>query len=129
MNDQFPRYERRGEFLVFLTGDKDFQGELKISFFVRRFAVAFTQFSGTDPLLMKHGAEDTVLAWADKARKAWLAQDSDLGRKSAEALKVVIFPEDFPEEELNRIVQISGYLREALTRAGLSNSHALPEGS
>lgn len=65
---------------------------------------------GSEAILMKHGAPERVHAWVKDARARYLAHGSEIAQQMANGLRVVVFPSDFPPEEINHCLNNSSYL-------------------
>lgn len=79
-----------------------------------RLAVAVDTSMG-ELILMKHGSVEQVEAWAQEARRKYLAQAqcnpslAETARRMADGVVVVTLPQDFPCEEINHCLDnISG---------------------
>lgn len=87
----------------------------EVAFATNQVAIGYTTFGG-EILFNKHGIPENVNAWAEKTRKKYL--ESGLS-DWAEEIKVVVFPEGYDLEKINRILSTTGYLGILLREEGI----------
>jgi hypothetical protein len=70
-------------------------------------AFSYSKQDSGESVMLKHGAPDTVNAWAANARKKYIESGWP---EMAQSIEVVILPATFEVEEINRCLDTTCYL-------------------
>lgn len=94
---------------------EDFMTCGEILFATNRVAVGYT-IHGDDIVFMKQGRPEDVEQWAEKHRKVYAKGGFP---DMALAIRIVVFPEGYDLDKINRILSTSSYLGILLREEGI----------
>lgn len=95
-----PRYERKFGSWYLMSGSE-------IRNMVDQVSIAFALDDAGETVMMKHGSPKAVAEWLELAKGKF----SEVGfPDQAAALSMVTFPKDHDVDEVNRCIQVTGYI-------------------
>lgn len=100
MEIQEPRYERKYGSWYLMSGSS-------IRNMVDQVSIAFALDGDGETVMMKHGSPKAVAEWLELAKAGFTKAGFP---DQAEGLAMVTFPKDHDADEVNRCIQITGYI-------------------